>query len=160
MLLFTPGQACAAPDVYTMTNAVRNPHTDVVVLGAGAAGLAAARDLTVSGLRVTLLEARDRVGGRVHTVRDPLSPLPIELGAEFVHGRPKETWDVIRSARLLAADADGAHWFFDGKRLTEMKDAWKEIERVLSRMTKLRKGRDLSFAEFLRRDPGRGRRLD
>ena len=143
-----------------MTDAPRNPHSDVIVLGAGAAGLSAARDLTASGIRITVLEARDRVGGRVHTVRDELSPLPIELGAEFVHGRPPETWDIVREARLLACDADGPHWFFDGRRLTEMKDAWAEIERVLRRMTKLAKGRDVSFADFLKRTCGAGRRLD
>src|SRR5690606_29961560 len=58
---------------------------DVVVVGAGVAGLAAAQALLDAGLDVRVLEARGRVGGRVHTYRDPLSPVPIELGAEFIH---------------------------------------------------------------------------
>jgi len=60
--------------------------TDVIVIGAGMAGLAAAHELTRAGLQVAILEARDRIGGRVHTVRDPSLNYPVELGAEFVHG--------------------------------------------------------------------------
>ena len=59
---------------------------DVVVIGAGAAGLAAARDLSGAGRRVCLVKARGRIGGRVHTLHLPDLPLPIELGAEFIHG--------------------------------------------------------------------------
>src|SRR5439155_1692882 len=66
-------------------------RVDVLVLGAGAAGLAAARDLSHAGLRVTVIEARPRIGGRVLTVHDPRSPVPIELGAEFIHGEAAET---------------------------------------------------------------------
>ena len=58
-----------------------------IIIGAGAAGLAAARDLSRAGHEVIVLEARDRMGGRVYTHRDPESPVPIELGAEFVHGK-------------------------------------------------------------------------
>ena len=73
---------------------------EVIIVGAGAAGLAALQVLDRAGLRVMVLEARDRVGGRICTVHDALSPLPLELGAEFIHGRPPEVWDVIRDARL------------------------------------------------------------
>jgi monoamine oxidase len=65
--------------------------TDVVVIGAGAAGIAAARSLAAAGREVTVLEARDRVGGRVWTARD-LAPFPVELGAEYVHGEHVVTW--------------------------------------------------------------------
>ena len=73
---------------------------DVIVIGAGAAGLSAAADLAVSGLGVSVLEARDRVGGRILTHRSPSTGWPIELGAEFVHGRPREIWELIDSAQL------------------------------------------------------------
>jgi len=63
---------------------------DVLVLGAGVAGLAAAQELSQVGLRVIVLEARDRVGGRIFTQQVAGYPLPIELGAEFIHGRPPE----------------------------------------------------------------------
>src|SRR6185312_6740412 len=73
---------------------------DVVIVGAGAAGLAALRELDRGGLRVLCLEAQDRIGGRILTVHDPFSPVPVELGAEFVHGRPHEIWDIADGAGL------------------------------------------------------------
>ena len=76
------------------------PSADVVVLGAGIAGLAAAERLGAAGRRVVVLEARDRIGGRIHTVDDPGLKLPIELGAEFVHGRPKDLVELIRDTGL------------------------------------------------------------
>ena len=56
-----------------------------LVTGAGMAGLAAARDLADAGQQVLVLEARDRIGGRVYTNRT-FSDVPVEFGAEFVHG--------------------------------------------------------------------------
>jgi monoamine oxidase len=67
---------------------------DVLIIGAGVAGLAAARDLHAAGRRVCCLEARDRIGGRILTVHDSSTKLAIELGAEFVHGRPSEIFDL------------------------------------------------------------------
>ena len=62
-----------------------SPDTDVVVIGAGAAGLSAARALVDRGMRVRVLEATSRVGGRVlHD--ETLCGWPIELGPEFLHG--------------------------------------------------------------------------
>ncbi|MBO0679722.1 FAD-dependent oxidoreductase [Mycolicibacterium sp. S2-37] len=56
----------------------------VVVVGAGFSGLAAARRLADSGVRVTVLEARDRIGGRTST--DTSLGLPIDVGASWIHG--------------------------------------------------------------------------
>lgn len=65
------------------------PGTRIVVIGAGAAGLAAARALHEAGARVTVLEARDRIGGRVHTDRSTFG-IPVELGAQYVQGRSRD----------------------------------------------------------------------
>ena len=65
---------------------------DVLILGAGVAGLSAAVELARAGLHVEIIEARDRMGGRVFTQHDPTLNHPIELGAEFVHGMPPEIW--------------------------------------------------------------------
>jgi len=71
---------------------------EVVIIGAGVAGLTAARELSAAGVRVLVLEARDRLGGRVMTHHAPEGP--VELGAEFVHGAFSETMGVVEEAGL------------------------------------------------------------
>jgi monoamine oxidase len=80
--------------------------SDVLVVGAGIAGLCAARSLRARGFGVTVLEARDRLGGRVQTIAEPGWPLPIELGAEFIHGYDEATAPLLEAAGLVAADSD------------------------------------------------------
>ncbi len=93
------------------------PHgADVVVLGAGVAGLSAARDLHDAGLRTVLLEARERVGGRVWTDRT-IAEHPVELGAEFVHGDRADTWDLIRRLELPTR-----HWPKQDESLVQLED--------------------------------------
>ena len=75
---------------------------DVVVVGAGAAGLAAARRIGEAGRSVLVLEARDRPGGRIMTIDDG-----IELGAEFIHGSPSSKLVLLGEARLDAVETAG-----------------------------------------------------
>ena len=83
---------------------------DVVVVGAGVAGLAAAATIHAAGLRVRVLEARDRIGGRVHTIPAPDGGTPIELGAEFVHGAKSELFTLAREAsREVVEEPDEHH---------------------------------------------------
>jgi monoamine oxidase len=82
-------------------------RTDVAVIGAGAAGLAAGRRLARAGVRSVILEARDRIGGRIDTARGPRG-LPVERGAEFVHGRPEAVWRLARELELTAREV-GEH---------------------------------------------------
>ena len=84
-----------------------SPDFDVLIIGAGAAGLAATRELERAGKRVCCLEARDRIGGRILTVHDPPAPVPIEMGAEFVHGRPPEIFDLVDKAGLNLYEISG-----------------------------------------------------
>jgi monoamine oxidase len=127
---------------------------DVVVIGAGAAGLAALAELEGTGMRALCFEARDRIGGRVFTVRDPLCPIPLELGAEFVHGRPPEIWDIIKSGRLTAYDCvEQAVHLKDGKPKSDH-DAWESVDRVMTDMQRsASEHEDQTFASFLERSP-------
>jgi monoamine oxidase len=83
---------------------------DVVIIGAGAAGLAAASTLVRAGRTVALIEARDRIGGRVYTIRPPGATLPVELGADFVHGRPEETFAIAAEAGPRLYEQTGNSW--------------------------------------------------
>lgn len=95
---------------------------DVVVIGAGAAGLAAARALSHAGLSVAILEARDRIGGRIFTVRPDTHALPVELGAEFVHGRPPEVLTIAQAAGLAIYERGGVWWNASGGKLRRADD--------------------------------------
>ncbi|OLC87567.1 MAG: hypothetical protein AUI86_06375 [Gemmatimonadetes bacterium 13_1_40CM_3_66_12] len=126
-------------------------RVDVLVLGAGAAGLAAARDLSHAGLRVTVIEARPRVGGRVLTVHDPRSPVPIELGAEFIHGEAAETLSLAQAAGLAVVELPDTHELARAGRLKPMGDFWGLVDRMnrdLARRVASR-GRDFPVSEYL-----------
>jgi monoamine oxidase len=121
---------------------------DVIILGAGASGLAAAHRLSEAGRTVLVLEARDRIGGRIHTQHDPTFSLPIERGAEFIHGVPKETWEVIRAGALLAADTGDEHWQFRAGSLQQSGDLWDKLQIVMKRLDRIGK-KDISFKQFI-----------
>ena len=61
-----------------MSRSTMSQDFDVIVIGAGAAGLAAADVLARAGKSVLILEARDRIGGRCWSLRDPDLPVPVE----------------------------------------------------------------------------------
>ncbi|MGI4831004.1 MAG: FAD-dependent oxidoreductase, partial [Janthinobacterium lividum] len=85
----------------------RKTDADVLILGAGMAGLSAARVLAEQGLRVLVLEARDRVGGRVFT-EQTADGVRVEHGAEFVHGRAPELWALIEESGVKVVEREGS----------------------------------------------------
>src|SRR5262245_50346496 len=121
----------------------------VIVVGAGLAGLAAARRLSQFGTQVAILEARDRIGGRVHTLRSRQFPIPIELGAEFVHGRPREMWDIIRSGNFTAGSLEGDDWCSQDRVLKKCNDFWPRWEQVARHIKQGKSYPDRSFNEFI-----------
>jgi monoamine oxidase len=122
---------------------------DVVVIGAGMAGLVAAREMARSGLQVCVVEAREQVGGRVMSVKTGDGGVA-ELGAEFVHGRAPELWALIREAGVHTAERRGpmVHAKAEGgleEDSTGHDAMFEPIEEL-----KEYKGQDMSFAEWAR----------
>lgn len=106
-------------------------RADVIVLGAGVAGLSAAQALVDTDLDVVVLEARERLGGRVHTDKQ-FAGFPLEFGAEFVHGERAPTWELIDRLGLHTV-----HW-------NKRDDSW----------VRMADGRRLTMAEARAEDPG------
>jgi monoamine oxidase len=142
---------------------------DTLVLGAGIAGLAAARALADAGQHVVLIEARDRIGGRIFTdrviARNSGEPVSIELGAEFIHGLPPASWDLIKEAKLNTYELDGTSLSFirGGFQASaaDYGDAGSVIDGMMAWLTRQARGTDMTFAQYLDRagiDESRGKR--
>jgi len=127
---------------------------DVVIIGAGMAGLAAAGDLGRAGLSVCILEARDRLGGRVFTQRDPECDSPIELGAEFIHGKPREILNPLQTAGATLHEVDGDNWCALEGRLSAC-NFFSDVDSILRAMDDSLP--DESFLAFLERCYGNPR---
>jgi monoamine oxidase len=126
-----------------------NNTVDVVVIGAGMAGLTAARALAEAGLKVLVVEAQDRIGGRIWTRH--VGDEAIELGAEFVHGRPPELWALIEEAGLETYERGGSQICFEEGALSDCSGEMDELFEPLEQLKDF-KGQDMSFAEYLDRE--------
>lgn len=117
------------------------------------AGLAAANRLVAGGLGVTVLEARPRIGGRIWTVHDHAPGVPIELGAEFVHGTAAPVAEVARRAGLGLIEVDGESMTGSGGCLRPAGDSLARLGGIMGRLDAQRDP-DRSFADALRAMPG------
>lgn len=121
---------------------------DVVVIGAGAAGLAAATHLCRQRKSVCILEARERVGGRIFSIRPRGNALPLELGAEFIHGESEAVFEQLRLSGDVWVDAGQSR--YRARRPGELQRAESLFESMKERLKRIPKPRtDMSFAEFL-----------
>lgn len=127
---------------------MQKTDADVVIIGAGAAGLAAARELSQAGLRLAILEARGRIGGRICTLRDSSLRLPLELGAEFIHGKPEEVWQIVRAAALTVTEVTDNFWYAHDGVIERRNDFDSNLEAVFKLMSR-HESADQSFREFL-----------
>ena len=121
---------------------------EVIIIGAGVAGLAAASRLAKAGVRICILEARDRIGGRVFTLHDQKLDVPIEMGAEFIHGQPTEILKLLKKHKVKITEVDGVSWCFAAGRLSPCQ-FFEDVDDILEKMDDL--ATDESFTEFLDR---------
>lgn len=96
---------------------------------------------------VTLLEARNRPGGRIHTISVGRGKIPVELGAEFVHGKRNESWKFIKAANLETYEVPDRHWIAKEGTLREDKEFWDEMDSVVEKIDS--SASDVDFASFL-----------
>jgi monoamine oxidase len=120
---------------------------EVLIIGAGAAGLSAAQKLVDNGIEVGILEARERVGGRVHTLYPPEAELPVELGAEFIHGTPQETDAILQAGGISKSKITFQHSYLREGKIFEAdfdpqgSEIWKALHSY--------SGKDVSVEAFL-----------
>ena len=103
----------------------------IAIVGAGVAGLAAARFLTREGLGVIVLEAAERTGGRAHTVTAAHGLLPVELGPEYVHGESTRLDELLRLAGLELDDVVEHHHARRAGELQDLNDVWAKLALLL-----------------------------
>jgi monoamine oxidase len=128
-------------------------QTEILIIGAGAAGLAAAAKLSKAGRSVAVVEARDRIGGRMLTQYEPGSNHPIELGAEFVHGKSPELFSIIEQANLRVSEVTNRNWYYEQGQLVKSGGFWASVEKVMDLMK--REIKDLTFKSFVDSLPAR-----
>jgi len=120
---------------------------EVLIVGAGAAGLSAADELAKAGVAPIVLEARPRSGGRIHTLPQ-FGSAPIELGAEFMHGKAPELEQLSRVHHLAFCAVPDTHWRMERGHFVPLEDFWGKLAKVFEKLP--RKGPDKSYCEFLK----------
>ena len=118
----------------------------IIVIGGGISGLTAARRLLEFGHNVTILEADNRLGGRIHTVQGKFSQ-PVELGAEFIHGKQPLTFALMKEARCKSVLRKGNHYTIVNDDLDKgelVDEGWNKLMRELDKLQE-----DTDMANFL-----------
>jgi monoamine oxidase len=138
------------PDNSSPTSAPQISLIDVLIIGAGAAGLLAARQLASAGRRVQLLEARAYLGGRAHTLTPPGFTRPIEAGAEFIHGEAPLTRGLLREADIGWQDTTGETYQVKNGEIQDEGAFFAYLPPLLKKLQAL--DHDLPLADFLARE--------
>ncbi len=121
---------------------------DVIVVGAGASGLMAAWELVQTGKKVAVVEARDRIGGRIHTITDKNFSIPVELGAEFVHGNLEHTQLLLKKAGAACVKTSGDIWQKENNGLQKQEDFIEDYSLLEKKFKELKQ--DIPVAQFVK----------
>lgn len=119
---------------------------DVIIIGAGAAGLIAALEIALTRRSVAVIEAKEGCGGRINTIYTK-NGYPIEQGAEFVHGNLPITQELAKKAGTKMYEVSGSIWQKKGGELNEQKDFIEDFSALQKKFKELKD--DIPFAEFL-----------
>src|SRR6476620_4653833 len=120
----------------------------ILIIDAGAAGLMAARGLSSNKQNVTILEANNRIGGRIYTLHNDAFIKPVEVGAEFIHGSLHLTKQLLKEANIPSSKVKGEMMYIEnGERKTQNESdaGWNEL---IKRMQQLKE--DMTVADFLK----------
>jgi monoamine oxidase len=124
--------------------------TEILIIGAGAAGLMAAYELAKAGKQVTILEARNRTGGRIHTLDDTRFLKYAELGAEFVHGDLPVTLKLLQEAGIEVTPASGEMWNYNNGKFSQEYQLIDHWDLLIQKLSKLEQ--DTSIGDFLQKE--------
>jgi monoamine oxidase len=122
----------------------------IIVVGGGAAGLMTARELLKQGHNVTILEADDRLGGRIHTIHDTSFQQPVERGVEFIHGNLPLTIGLLKESGIDYRAVRGAMVRIvndDWKTQDDFTIGWEELMRKMNEIKE-----DMTVNEFLEKN--------
>ena len=121
--------------------------TDILIIGAGAAGLIAAYQLAKAGRKVIILEARGQTGGRIHTIRASQVSDNVELGAEFIHGKLPVTLSILNEAGITYHETGGEFWQSKNGQLSREEHFIEHWGELLMQLNLLKE--DMSIGDFL-----------
>lgn len=120
---------------------------DVIIIGAGASGLIAARELSRKKKKVIVLEARDRIGGRIYSQHGKGFYFPIETGAEFIHGNLPLTFKLLNEYKLQKTEITGGLWQHKKGKLVQEYDFIEEGKELEKKLEEVKE--DVTVEEFL-----------
>jgi len=120
----------------------------IIIAGGGVAGLFAARELSRHAYDVTILEATDRLGGRIHTIRDSLFSRPVEKGVEFIHGNLPLTIQLLKEAGIQYTPVEGNMIRIENGEWKSQGDFTLGWDELMRKMNTVRL--DMTMDEFLK----------
>ncbi|RPD47851.1 FAD-dependent oxidoreductase [Hymenobacter sediminis] len=121
--------------------------SDILVIGAGAAGLLAARTLAQAGRQVLILEGRAQPGGRIHTSTEGGFSEPVESGAEFLHGDVPLTRQLLQEAGIACYDTTGTTYEVAQGHAQPAESFFEDMPLLLEKLHAL--PQDMPLSQFL-----------